>query len=528
MANVIEKVHDGGLDKDLRGRNVLLKACVFATGFAGIVAEYVLSTLASYLLGNAVLQWTLTISLMLFAMGLGSRLSKYIDGPLLDVFIIVEFALSILCAISAAATYFIFAYVDSIAPVIYGLSMIIGFLIGLEIPIVTRLNNLFEELRVNISSVMENDYFGALLGGLLFAFVALPRLGLTYTPIILGAVNFLVAAALFVKYRNLLNYKKLLIFGSLLIPVLLSALAFLSEPILLYGEQQKYRDRVIYQQQTSYQRIVLTQWKDHFWLYLNGNEQFSSYDEERYHEPLVHPAMGASVARENILVLGGGDGLAVREILKYPEVKKVKVVDIDPAVTRLGQTHSLFLDLNQDALNDSRVEIINKDAYVFLRQESHLYDVIIIDLPDPKSVGLARLYTREFYLLVQRHLSRGGTVVTQATSPFFSKQAFLCIFKTMRDAGLATVAYHNNIPTLGEWSWVLGINRPGLKAEMVKEKLSEMTFKNLNTRFLNQDAMIGMLHFGKGVFGKMDEVAVNNELDLSLYQYYRNGSWDIY
>ena len=185
------------------GKSFVLKACIFATGLAGIVAEYVLATLASYLLGNAVLQWTLTLSLMLFAMGIGSRLSKYIKGPMLDIFIIVELALSVFCAISALTAYFLSAYIANIAPIIYTMSMIIGTLIGLEIPLATRLNDLFEDLRVNISSVMENDYYGALLGGLLFAFVALPKLGLAYTPIVLGAINFLVASALFFKFRDL-------------------------------------------------------------------------------------------------------------------------------------------------------------------------------------------------------------------------------------------------------------------------------------------------------------------------------------
>ncbi|MFQ5752337.1 MAG: spermidine synthase, partial [bacterium] len=347
-------------------RNFVLKACIFATGLAGIVAEYVLSTLASYLLGNAVLQWTLTVSMMLFAMGLGSRLSKYLRGPLLDQFIIVEFALSILCAISASLTYFLSAYIQNIAPLIYTNSIAIGLLIGLEIPLATRLNDFFEELRVNISSVMENDYYGALLGGLFFAFVALPRLGLTYTPIVLGSINFLVASVLFLRYRGNLKFKKMLTFAFIVVPIFLSALVFLAEPIVLYGEQQKYKDRVIYQQQTPYQRIVITQWKNDYWLYLNGNEQFSSYDEERYHEPLVHPALKLSVSKQRILILGGGDGLAVREVLRYPEVKQVVLVDIDPAMTKLGKEHPIFLKLNGGALNDARVQIENRDAYVFL------------------------------------------------------------------------------------------------------------------------------------------------------------------
>ncbi len=514
-------------ESDAKG-NFLLKACIFATGLAGIVAEYVMSTLASYLLGNSVLQWTLTISIMLFAMGVGSRLSKHIKTALLDVFISIELLLSIFCAISATLTYFLSAYTQSIGLFIYSISFIIGLFIGLEIPLATRLNDFFEDLRINISSVMEKDYYGALLGGLLFAFVALPYLGLTYTPIILGTVNFAVAAALFFRHRTVLKYRKPLTAGFILVPLFLAALFISAKPIVLYGEQQKYIDKVIYQEQTPYQRIVITQWKNDYWLYLNGNEQFSSFDEERYHEPLVHPAMAISSVRSNILVLGGGDGLAVREILKYPEVRKITLVDLDPAVTKLGQSHPVFLKLNQESLHDSRVQIINQDAYQFLKADNGIYDAIIIDLPDPKTIELARLYTREFYQLAVRHLSKGGAIVTQAASPFFARDAFLSVLKTMRAAGLPAIAYHNHIPTLGEWGWVLGIHHSNISPEMLKARLTSSEFTNIDTRFLNRDAMISMLHFGKGELDRLETVEINQELELKLFHYYKEGNWEFY
>lgn len=509
-------------------RSFLLKACIFATGFSGIVAEYAMATLASYLLGNSVRQWTLTISIMLFAMGLGSRISKHLRVHLLDAFLVVELALSVLCAVSALLAYMLSAYVQDITTIIYLTSAVIGVLIGLEIPLVTRLNDYFEELRVNISTVMEKDYYGALLGGLLFAFVALPYWGLTYTPIIVGTVNFIVAAALFWNYRGLLQARKKLTIAFAVIPLVLGSLAFTAKPIVLFGEQQKYRDRVIYQEQTPYQKIVLTQWREHFWLYLDGNEQFSSYDEERYHEPLVHPAMRLGPAAKTVLILGGGDGLAAREVLKYSEVRQVTLVDIDPAITRLAQTHDLFLRLNRGALQDGRVHLVHQDAYRFLQEDDQLYDVIIIDLPDPKTIEVARLYTLEFYQLAARHLAAGGRLVTQATSPFFSKQAFLSILKTMRAAGLPAIAYHNHIPTMGEWGWVLGVKSPSLHEQKLKEALLRLSFEELPTRFLNAEAMAHMLNFGKGVFDKIDEIAVTNELDLAVYHYYRQGEWDIY
>ena len=373
-------------------RSTLLKACIFATGLAGIVSEYVMSTLATYLLGDAVLQWTLTISLMLFAMGVGSRLSRFISCALIDSFVAAELALSVLCASSATLIYLLSTWITTIAPLIYLLSFSIGLLIGIEIPLVTRLNNVFEELRFNISSVMEKDYLGALVGGLLFAFVAMPFLGLIYTPIALGTINFMVAALLFIRLRHAFVWRRQLGVGFLVVSVFLVSIAFMAEPIVLYGEQHKYRDLVIHQQQTPYQRIVITRWKNHHWLYLDGSEQFSSYDEHRYHEPLVHPAMLASARRSKILILGGGDGLAAREVLKHSEVDSVQLVDIDRAMTDLGRSHPVLLELNRGALDDERVEVVNLDAYTFLLATEDIFDVRLIDFPDPNSVAAARLY----------------------------------------------------------------------------------------------------------------------------------------
>ncbi len=514
----------------------MLKACVFATGLAGIVAEYTMATLASYLLGDAVLQWTLVISLMLFAMGLGSRVSRVIRGPLLDAFVAVELALSLLVAASAPLAYLLAAYVEAVGLVIYSQAMAIAFLIGIELPLVARLNQKFEKLRLNIGSVMEKDYYGALLGGLFFALVGLPYLGRTYTPIALGAVNFAVAAYLFARCRGSFAWPRRLAAGCLAVPALLAAVGVLAEPIVRYGEQRKYRDRVVYQEQTRFQRIVMTRWKDHHWLYLDGHQQFSSFDEERYHEPLVHPAMELAASRRRVLLLGGGDGLAVREVLKHREVEALTLVELDPAMTRLARAHPVLRRLNSGALDDPRVEVVHRDGYGYLLASREIFDVVVIDLPDPRTVSLARLYSRAFYELAARHLSPGGVLVTQATSPFFSRRAFVSILKSVRSAGLAAVPYHNHVPTLGEWGWVLGL-RTGRgagegdaagAADRVRSRLAELDFADLETRFLNPDAMLSMLHFGKGTLDDIDEVDVSEESNLAVFYYYRDSDWDLY
>ncbi len=509
----------------MKGRSYLLKACLFATGCAGIVAEFVLSTLASYLLGNTTLQWTLVMSLMLFAMGLGSRLSRHVRDRLLDRFIAAEFALSALCASCAAAAYFGTAFVEQAGAVIYAYAAAIGLLIGLEIPLVARMNETYEALRINIASVMEKDYYGALVGGLLFAFFALPHLGLMYTPIALGVVNFAVASVLLWRYRGLLARRGQLMAAFWVSAVGLVGLGVFIRPLVLFGEQSRYRDRVVYEDQTPYQRIVMTEWKGYYWLFLNGSVQFSTYDEVRYHEPLVHPAMGLAASRERVLILGGGDGLAAREVLKYDDVESITLVDLDPAMTALARTHPALLEANEGALNDPRVRVVHRDAGRFLQDSGELFDVILIDLPDPKGPDLARLYSKEFYLSCKRHLSRNGVVVTQSSSPLHATRAFLCVYRTLQAAGFSVLPYHNAIPTMGDWGWTLGMKAEVVSAGALKERAMGLEFSEVETVFLNREAMVGMSQFWKGVFEQAGEVAVNTELAPVVDRYYREAEW---
>lgn len=494
-----------------------------------------MATLASYLLGDAVLHWTLVISLMLFAMGVGSRFSLVFREPLLDTFIGVELILSMLVAASAPLVYLLSAYTSWVALIIYPMAFAIGMLIGLELPLVTRLNETFEALHLNIGRVLEKDYYGALIGGLFFALVGLPYLGLTYTPLVLGALNLTVASYLAWRYRSALSWPLPLALGVLVVAMCLVALGLMVEPIVRFGEQHKYRDRVIYQEQTRFQRIVMTRWKDDVWLYLDGHQQLSSADEERYHEPLVHPAMKLAAARHRVLVIGGGDGVAIREVLKHGDVEAVTLVELDPAVTQLATTHPELRRVNRDSLAAPRVEIVHRDGYGFLLESDERFDVVIIDLPDPRTTSLARLYSRPFYELVVRHLSPGGVLVTQATSPFFSRRAFLSILKSIRATGLPAVPLHNHVPTLGEWGWVIAQRGPATLEEAVernrvdlRERLLALDFSDIETRFLNAEAMISMLHFGKGVFDELETIDVSEESNLAVFTYYRNSDWDLY
>jgi spermidine synthase len=225
--------------------------------------------------------------------------------------------------------------------------------------------------------------------------------------------------------------------------------------IVAFFEKNLYEDEIIYSAQTPYQRIVITRWREDTRLYLDGNLQFATPDEYRYHEALVHPAMSLSRRVENVLILGGGDGLGVREVLKHPSVKRVTLIDIDPAMTKLGREYPPIVEANRRALHDPRVHLVHEDAHKFLERDAKLYDVIIGDLPDPNTDVLAKLYSREFYKLIKQHLAASGVFVTQATSPFFAREAFWCITRTLEDADLHVAPYHAYVPSFGDWGWVL-------------------------------------------------------------------------
>ena len=514
----------------MKVQSYILKIALFATGLSGIVAEYVLSTLATYFLGDSVFQWTMIVSVMLFSMGLGSRFSKYVEGDLLKTFIYIEFFLSILTAFSSLSVYAMASKTSFTGPLIYSLSISIGILIGLEIPLVVRLNERFESLKVNIASILQQDYFGSLLGGLFFAYYGLPVLGLTYTPFLLGGINFLVALALFLILRPQLNAKASvsIILLALVVSGSLAGGVTQANEIILFGEQKRYKDKVIYSEQSRYQKIVITEWKGDYWLFLNHHQQISSRDEILYHEPMVHPAMQICPHPASVLILGGGDGCAAREVLKYPEVERITLVDLDPAVTQLAMTHPALVKINQNSLLNQKVEVLNEDGYRFLEETKDHFDVILIDLPDPRTIELCRLYSQEFYTLASRHLRPHGVLVTQAASPYFATQAFLCIGKTMEAAGFTVASLHNQVMTLGEWGWQMGILH-GTDSTF-KDKLQSLTFPRIPTTWIDQEAMKLMTSFGKKSFflDSKDTIKVNRIHDPVLFKYYLKGVWDLY
>ncbi len=433
---------------------------VFVIASCGLIYELIAGTLASYLLGDSVTQFSTIIGTYLFAMGIGSWLSRYVVRGLIARFIQIELAVGILGGFSAPALFLIFAWGGAFRLALYALVLLVGILVGLEIPLVMRILKQQFAFKDLVAQVLTLDYLGALAVSLLFPILLAPHLGLNRTSLLFGLLNVLVAAWALWLFRDQLPGLRWLRGQCVAAILALIAGLIAADWITALAEENLYADEIVLARSSPYQRIVLTRWQDDLRLFLNNNLQFSSRDEYRYHEALVHPGLSATPGARRVLVLGGGDGLAVREILRYDSVETVTLVDLDPEMTRLFSRHPLLTPLNENALNSPKVRIVNADAFKWLEQNAEQFDFIVVDFPDPSNYSLGKLYSNVFYRLLQKHLAANGAVVVQTTSPLYARQSFWCIVRTIESAGLIVTPYHAYIPAFGEWGFALATRQP--------------------------------------------------------------------
>ncbi len=495
---------------------LFLLAAIFAAAVCAIVYQLLIGSVASYFLGHSVEQFSLTIGFFLAAMGLGSWLSRFVsDHLLLTRLAQLEIWLGFLGGISVGVLYVLYGYTDHFRAGMLALSVVIGALIGLEVPLITRLLRGHGTLRAALSNVLSLDYLGALLASLLFPYVLLPFLGSLHTALVAGLVNAGLGLGVVIAFKGTLLAPRT--FGwlgaqALVVIAALGVLAWQGEGLRAQWESDLYEDRIVYSEQSTYQQIVLTQRDEHLRLYLNGHLQFASIDEHRYHEVLVHPAMALTPSRERVLIIGGGDGLTAREVLKYPEVEHVDLVDLDPAVTRLAQRNIHLTRLNDNALNRRQVRVVNEDGFVFLQRAHVPYGAILIDLPDPREESLAKLYSVEAYRLCRKVLSPQGILATQASSPYHVRKAYWSIAAALEEAGFAVHSYHLHVPSFGEWGFHLA-GPAGLEPTAVDFAVP--------TRYLDRQVWGALAVFDRD----MSRLPVQaNRLDRPvLARYYRQG-----
>ncbi|AVO35953.1 polyamine aminopropyltransferase [Ottowia oryzae] len=445
--------------------HIALLASVFVVAACGLLYELAAGAIASYVLGDSVLQFSTIIGSYLFAMGIGSYLSRFFDRQLPAHFLRIELLVALAGGLLPVALFLANAYAPgAFRWLLYGLVLLVGTLVGLEIPLVMRILRRNVQLKELVSQVLTFDYLGALAVSLAFPLLLVPRLGLIRTGLLFGLLNALVAVwALWLFRHELRQWGAHAMACALTVALLAAGLAGAGQ-ITTLTEDKLYADRVVFAETTPYQRIVVThnpgQGRPGHRLYLNGNLQFAERDEYRYHEALVHPAMAAHGAPKKVAVLGGGDGMAVREILKYPSVESITLVELDPAMTRLFRDQPELAALNGGALKSPKLTIVNTDAFRWLEQSQDSFDVIVVDFPDPTNFNIGKLYTLSFYALLEQRLAASGYAVVQTTSPLVARQSFWTVVQTIEAAGLRTAPYHAHVPSFGEWGFVIASRRP--------------------------------------------------------------------
>ncbi|MDA7980414.1 MAG: polyamine aminopropyltransferase [Pirellulales bacterium] len=492
----------------------LLYLNVLIVATCGLIYELLAGTLASYVLGDSVTQFSLVIGIYLSALGAGAWLSRFIERRLARTFLEVELGVALLGGCSAPLLFLCFAYLSWFHVALYGLVFAIGVLVGLELPLLMRILKEHVDFRDLVSRALAFDYIGALAASLLFPILLVPYLGLVRTSLLFGAMNaavalwgtWLLAPILSRKGVAGLRGRAVLVIG------LLAAGFIKSESLTTLAEEHLFEHPIVHAVTSPYQRIVVTQSDSGFRLFLDGNLQFHSGDEYRYHEALVHPAMLLVDEPRRVLVLGGGDGLAVREILKHDSVEEVVLVDLDPAMTHLSSTFSLLVELNQSALHDPRVRVVNQDAMSWLEESEHAFDTVIIDFPDPNSFALGKLYTRHFYRLLKTRLHPESSVAVQCTSPMIAPQSYWCILETLEAAGLQVQPYHTAMPSFGVWGFALAKTTAFEVPKRIPAPLQE------RLTYLNETGMAALFQMPEDL--KPVDVEINRLNNQMLVKYY--------
>lgn len=451
----------GTVGSGSRRARALLLAAVAACAACGLVYELVLLTLSVNLTGGGITQTSLIVAGYVAALGAGALLAKPFLAHAATVFVAVEILLGVTGGLSAVTLYVAFSFYGTSTSILVAATAVLGILVGAEVPL---LMTLLQAGRSGVDAqstgkVLANlnaaDYAGALLGGLAWPFVLLPLAGQIRGAALTGMVNLIAAAivAAFLLRAQLSTAARHAATAALLAAAtLLGVLIVRSADIEVTARQRLYADPVVAAEQSDYQQIVLTERDGDVRLYLDGDLQFSSLDEHRYTETLVHPALARDPRR--VLILGGGDGLATRDVLRHPSVREVLQVELDPAVVELANTR--LAELNGGSLRDPRVQLVIDDAFRWLREPpAQGFDAVIVDLPDPDTPALGRLYSTEFYGLVAAVLNPGGLLVVQSGSPYSTPTAYWRIVSTVTSAGLTVTPYHVHVPSFGDWGFVL-------------------------------------------------------------------------
>jgi len=533
----------------------------------GLIYEYLLSHYSARILGSVETVIYAIIGIMIVSMGLGAFAAKFVKDAF-QGFVTLELVVAF---IGCSATLFIASVIgfSQTLPQLladtylipsdmmprgglleqlnwlslqlpYIFAFILGFLIGMEIPLIARIRETVygQHLAHNAGTIYGADYIGAGVGAAIWVLFML-KIEISQAAALTATLNLVAGFVFLLRFKKYLHNIKWLLLGHGLLTLLVIAVFQYGGSWQKQMQNMLYLDKVVYQTQTPYQNLVFTErhlgggLEPIFNFYINGRLQFSSLDENIYHDFLVHPAMQSSNRHDNILIIGGGDGLALREVLKWSP-QAVTLVDLDPNLVALFKAPEEALPprlankvarLTQDSFNDPRVTVINDDAFIAidrLLQNREQFDSIIVDLPDPSHPDLNKLYSVNFYYRLNHLLNPDGVMVVQSTSPFHAQNAFISVGKTVQEANFKSVEqYHQNIPSFGEWGWTIATKQ----GASVSERLAHMSEIAVPTSWLTAPLLKGAFSFNKGFYADKERVKINYLGSNQLYQYHQQ-AWE--
>jgi spermidine synthase len=548
----------------LRIHDLTLLAMMFVLAACGLIYEYLLSHYAARIIGATESTIYAMIGVMIVSMGIGAFYAKYIKCPFTGL-AWLEVSVGLLggLAVLVMAVIFSAAYVlpqelhqlygidPSIAieggmvaafrnladamPFVIG--FVLGVMIGMEIPLVARIRQTLHDkhLQHNIGTIYGADYIGAGCGAALWVLVCL-HLPIMMAAVLTASFNILVGVLFLWRYGQYVRTLRSLWLAHVFVASLLLLLAVCGGGWLSGMNSMLYQDKVEYQHQTPYQNLTLTSRQTGpnlpkvSSLYINGRLQFSSSDEVIYHSFLTYPALLASARQERVLVIGGGDGLALRDILRW-QPNSVTLIDLDKGMIDLftgnaegvpDDVNKLLLGLNRRAFLDSRVSVIVGDAFLEVEElirAGKIFDTIVVDLPDPNHPDLSRLYSDYFYAKLGELLAGDGAIAIQSTSPYHAKKAFMSIGKTLVAAGFTTEQYHANVPTFGEWGWTIGVKQ-GLPAS---SRIAAFEALPVDNSWLSVQQILAAFVFAPSYYNGLDNIDINELGSRAVYRYHHLG-----
>ncbi len=555
------------LTLSIRQHDFLLFAIMGMLAACGLVYQYLLAHYSGRILGAVEVVIFAMIGIMIVAMGLGafaarvfkSYFSAFVWLEVSIAFIGVS-AVLILAATTALANILpqilmqtfllppdlipsggMIAWAHNIATIMpYVIGFILGFLLGMEIPLIANIRETIygEHVKHNTGSIYGADYIGAGIGAAIWILFMM-SLSPTTAAVMTASINLLVGLVFYGVYRHRIGLGVWVVVSHVLVAVVITLIAVNGSDWDDAMEDLLYRDNVIFSFSTQHQHVTITQRlmdpaKPKITsMFINGRLQFASNDEIIYHAMLVAPVMHAAARQDNILIIGGGDGLALRDVLRW-QPQAVDVFDIDQSIVEFftmpymndgKMVNQALLQLNQRAFSDPRVQTYFGDAFIkvdeLIRQQ-RLYDVIIVDLPDPSHPDLNRLYSARFYAKLKTLLAGDGAMVVQSTSPYHAKNTFLSIGKTIKHAGFMHVEqYHKNVPSFGEWGWSIA-TKNGVSA---RTRITQKDRLTVDDGWSTRGAILAAFEFNQGFFDTLDSISVNRINNLAIYQYHK-ADWE--